>query len=126
VGVWASGPSAATLLEALGLGVYALMTDLRRVRPRESRRVRAVASDPTGLVVAFLSELLVQHAEDGFVARQITARTRGSPPRSVEAVALGEPLDLARHTSRTEVKAVTFHALVFDPARGRARVIVDI
>lgn len=126
MGVWASGPDAAALFEALGLGVYALMTDLRRVRPRESRTVRATASDAPGLVVAFLTELLVAHAEDGFVARQITARTRGSPPTGIEAVAVGETFEPGRHSARTEVKAVTFHELVFDTRRGRARVIVDI
>ncbi len=88
--------------------------------------MRAAARDPVGLVVAFLSELLLAQAEDGFLARQISARTFGSPPTSVEAVVLGEPFDPARHTSRTEVKAITLHALRFEPERGRARVIVDI
>jgi SHS2 domain-containing protein len=101
------------------------MTDLRRVRAQEERRVRAEARDPTGLVVAFLSELLLQ-ADDGFLARRIVARTRGTPPTSVSATVLGERFDPARHTARTEVKAVTLHELRFDPERGRARVIVDI
>jgi SHS2 domain-containing protein len=126
VGVWATGPNAAALLEALGLGLTALMTDLRRVRPREERSVRASAADPSGLVVAFLTELVLLHAEDGFVPRQIRARTTGTPPTSVEAVCLGEPFDPVRHRARTEVKAVTLHQLRFDPRTGHARVIVDI
>jgi len=126
VGVWATGPDASALLEALGLGLFALMTDLRRVRPREERTVRADAADATGLVVGFLGELVLLHAEDGFVARRIRARARGDGPTSVDATCEGERFDPARHTSRMEVKAVTLHALRFDPARGRARVIVDI
>jgi len=126
VGIWATGPDAAALLEALGLGLVALMTDLRRVRPREERRVRASASDPAELVVAFLNELLILYADDGFLARRIRATTRGQPPRTVEAVVQGEPFDADRHAARTEVKAVTLHDLSFDPVRGRARVIVDI
>lgn len=101
------------------------MTDLRRVRPREERRFRASADDPPGLVVAYLSELLLA-ADDGFVARRISVTSAGDPPTSLTARAVGEPFDPARHPARIEVKAVTFHGLSFDPARGRARVIVDI
>jgi SHS2 domain-containing protein len=124
--VWASGTGPGELLEALGLGLYALMTDLRTVRPREERAVSASGLDPPELVVAFLTELLRLHDDDGFVARSIEARPLGNPPTSVVASLRGEPFDPARHPARTEVKAATFHHLVFDPAAGRARVIVDI
>ena len=126
MGVWASGATPAELFEALGLGLYALMTDLRRVRPREERAVSASGEDPTGLVVAFLTELLNLEQTDGFIGREITARPVGNPPTAIVASVAGERFDPDRHTARTEVKAVTFHDLVFDPARGRARVIVDI
>jgi SHS2 domain-containing protein len=126
VGIWASGPDAAALFEALGLGLYALMTDLRTVRPRAERAVSASAPDAPELVVAFLTALLQQFAEDGFVARRIEARPLGNPPTSLVAALVGEPFDPERHPARTEVKAVTLHRLRFDPGRGRARVIVDI
>ena len=126
MGVWASGATPAELFEALGLGLYALMTDLRRVRPREERAVSASGEDPTGLVVAFLTELLNLEQTDGFIGREITARPVGNPPTAIVASVAGERFDPDRHTRRTEVKAATFHGLVFDPARGRARVIVDI
>lgn len=126
VGVWASGPTAAALLEALGIGLFALMTDRRRVRPRDERALSASAEDTPSLVVAFLSELLLLAETDGFLVRDLRVRTVGNPPTALVAVVSGERFDPARHTSRTEVKAVTYHGLVFDPARGRARVIVDI
>jgi SHS2 domain-containing protein len=126
VGIWATGPSPAALLEALGLGLFALMTDLRRVRPREDRALSASGSDPTALVVNFLSELLKLHEQDGFLVREIEVRPMGQPPTALLASVRGEPFDRARHPVGTEVKAVTFHALAFDPERGRARVIVDI
>jgi SHS2 domain-containing protein len=102
------------------------MTDLRKVRSREERAVSASAEDTTGLVVAFLTELLNLQQTDGFVGREITARPVGNPPTAIVASVSGERFDPARHTARTEVKAVTFHDLVFDAADGRARVIVDI
>ncbi len=126
MGVWASGASESELLEALGLGLFALMTDRRRVRAREERSVRASGDDLPALVVSFLSELLLLEETDGFLVRDVRVRTEGRPPTSLVATVAGERFDPARHTSRTEVKAVTFHGLVFDPVRGRARVIVDI
>jgi len=102
------------------------MTDLRRVRPREPRAVSASGEDPAALVVAFLTELIVLAQTDGFLARRATVRSVGRPPTSLVASLEGERYDPARHSARTEVKAATFHDLVFDPARHRARVILDI
>jgi len=126
VGVWASGPTPAALLEALGLGLFALMTDLRKVRVRTERAVSASGLDAPELVVAFLTELIQLHEADGFLAREIEVRPIGSPPTSLVASLRGEPFDPDRHPARTEVKAATLHHLLFDPVRGRARVIVDI
>ena len=126
VGVWATGPSSDALFEALGLGLFAVITDLRTVRPREERAVSASAEDAPSLVVAFLGELLLLQQTDGFLVRTLRVHSMGNPPTSVVASAAGERFDAMRHIARTEVKAVTFHSLVFDPARGRARVILDI
>jgi SHS2 domain-containing protein len=124
--VWATGADAPALFEGLGLGLFALMTDLRKVRPTEERAVSASGDDPTSLVVAFLTQLLQLHEPDGFLAREIEVRSVGSPPTALVASVRGEPFDPNRHRSRTEVKAITLHHLVFDVGAGRARVIVDI
>ena len=126
VGIWASGPTAAALLEGLGLALYGLLADPRYVRPRDERIVRADGADPTELAVAFLTALLVLQETDGFLGRRIAATTRGRPVTTVTARVLGEPFDARRHVARTEVKAITYHGLLFDPRAGRARVIVDL
>ena len=126
VGVWATGPSSEALLEALGLGLFSVITDLRTVRVRKERAVSASAEDASSLVVAFLSELLLLQQTEGFLVRTLRVRGVGNPPTAVVASAGGESFEAGRHPARTEVKAVTFHGLVFDPARGRARVILDI
>jgi len=102
------------------------MTDLRKVRPTEERAVSASGDDPTSLVVAYLTQLIQVHEPDGFLARTIEVRPLGAPPTALVASVRGEPFDPARHSSRTEVKAITLHHLVFDVPAGRARVIVDI
>jgi SHS2 domain-containing protein len=126
VGIWATGGTVPQLFEGLGLGLFALMTDLKQVRPRESRVVSASGADLPALVVAYLTQLLLLEQTDGFIAREIEARPIGSPPTAILATANGERLDVERHPRRVEVKAVTFHQLTIDLAQRRARVIVDI
>lgn len=126
VGIWARGATPAELLEALGLGLYALMTDLRTVRPRLERAVSASGEDPTSLAVAFLNGLLALESTEGFLVREIEVRMLGRPPTALIASARGEPFDSARHPSKIEVKAVTLHEAIVDFERGRARLILDI
>ncbi len=126
IGLWARGPTAASLLEGLGLALFSLLADPRSVRPREPRVVTASGRDRTELAVAFLGELLVLHDADGFLGRRISARLTGRGPFAVVARVDGEPFDAARHSPRTEVKAVTYHRLEFDVRAGRARAIVDL
>lgn len=126
VGIRASGATPPELFEALGLGLFALMTDLRTVRPAEARTVQARATDLEGLVVAYLGRLVQLEQVEGFVARDLQVRLTGEPPAEIEATVLGELWDEGRHPRRTEVKAITYHRLAIDLRRGRARVIVDI
>jgi SHS2 domain-containing protein len=126
LGIWARGPTADALLEALGLGLSSIITDLRRVRPTDERAVSASAEDTTELVVAFLNELILLQSAEGFLVRQLTVHALGNPPTSLVAAARGETFAPDRHVIRTEVKAATFHELVFEPTAHRARVIVDI
>jgi SHS2 domain-containing protein len=126
VGIWARGDSTAELFEALGLGLFALMTDLRKVRPIQEQAVQASASDPPGLAVAFLTRLITLNAVENFLVRDIRCRPVGTPPTALLAQLRGESFDPARHSRHFEVKAATFHELVVDLDRHRARVIVDI
>ncbi len=125
-GISARADSTDHLFEALGLGLFALMTDLRKVRRRSERAVRASGEDVTSLAVAFLSELLLLQQTEGFLARDLTVRTIGRPPTALVASAVGETFDPVRHPAHKEVKAITMHAATIDLERGTARVIVDI
>lgn len=126
VGLRASAPDPAALFEALGRGLFALMTDLRTVRPSEQRMISAKGADLPGLLVAYLTELLLLEQTDGFVARSIRAELVGRPPTSVRAQVVGERLDPERHPRRKEIKAVTWHRLSVGLAPPKARVILDI
>ncbi len=126
MGLSASAPDPPALFEALGMGLFALMTDLRRVRPREAREVHARGGDLGALVVGYLSELVKLEAADGFVGRRVRVELSGDPPRELRAAIEGERLDPARHVRRKEIKAITFHRLEASLDPPRVRVIVDI
>jgi protein archease len=126
VGIWARGRTAGELFEALGLGLTALATDLRRVRPAQERTLSASAPDLEQLVVEFLTQLIILQESEGFVPRELTVRTIGSPPTALLATARGEPLDPKRHAVRMHVKAATLHGMSIDLRKGLARLIVDI
>lgn len=125
-GIWARGDSVDHLFEALGLGLFALMTDLRAVRRTSTRVVDASGEDPTSLAVSFLSQLLLLQQTEGFIARDLTVRTLGRPPTALVGSATGEFFDPARHIARKEVKAITLHRARLDLDHHTARVIVDI
>ncbi|MCI4344234.1 MAG: archease [Thermoplasmata archaeon] len=126
VGIWARAPDPNALFEGMGRALFALMTDLRTVRPREERAVSASASDPPALLVAFLNQLVQLHDTEGFVARTVEVRLVGAPPSALVASLRGETFDPARHPSHEQVKAVTWHDLQVDLVAGSARAIVDI
>jgi SHS2 domain-containing protein len=126
VGIWARADSTPELFEGVGLGLFALMTDLRKVRPSDERAVNASGPDPPGLAIAFLTQLITLHAVEDFLVREIKCRPVGTPPTALLAQLRGEPFDPARHSRHFEVKAATFHELVLDLERHQARVIVDI
>jgi SHS2 domain-containing protein len=125
-GIWGRSTTVNGLFGGLGTGLFAVMTDLRRVRPREVREVRASGTDASGLLVAFLSELIALEDTERFVARRVVARVHLGRASSVTGRLFGEPWDPRRHLRRKEVKAVTLHGLAVRLRPARARVILDI
>lgn len=125
-GLWARSSTLDGLLSGLGTGLFAVMTDLRKVRPAERRTVRARGPDVSGLAVALLSELIVLEQTEGFVARRVVARSRGKPTSVADAEVYGEPWAPQRHDRNKEVKAVTLHQLRVAVDPPSARVILDI
>ncbi|HTT25666.1 MAG TPA: archease [Thermoplasmata archaeon] len=126
LGIWARAPTADALYEELAEALVGVMTDRRKLLAKERRSVAVTADDPLGLAVAFLSELVVLFQVDGFLARSVRVRATGRRPLRLRAELAGETFDPDRHPRRIEVKAVTLHAAVFDPAGGLARIILDI
>jgi len=124
--VRAYGASLAEVFENCALGMVALMLDPETVGPQGRIGLEAEGSDSESLLVSWLAEILFQAetrpwAFGEFKVDEISARR-------VKGWGAGEPLDLARHKVRAEIKAPTYHMLELKEEAGRwmAQVIFDL
>lgn len=102
-----------------------IVEDLATVEPRESLSLRIAGTDRAYLLFDWLRALLFQFEGDRWLFRRFEVRVAED---GLTATAWGEPFDPARHPLSHEVKAITYHGLVVEPADGGwlAEVIVDI
>ncbi len=126
-GIESWGRTLAEAFEHAARGLYALMVDLDRVEPRETREVDATAPDLERLLVAWLTELLFLTESEDVVFSSFDVEVERERC-ALHAQISGEPLDPDRHDAAYDVKAVTYHGLsvVEEPAGWRCRVIVDV
>jgi SHS2 domain-containing protein len=114
------------LFRRAGLALFTLMVGLEGVEPRERREETVQAEGWEDLLHDWLSRLLRNFLQDGFIAVAITIAAIDST--YIHAYLDGEKLDYQRHEFETEIKAVTYHqlAVTCEQGRWRARIIFDV
>lgn len=109
-------------------GLFAVITDIALIEPRRRIEIAVESSDREGLLVAFLSELIVRHEVDRIVARDFTVTFVGET--GLRAVGMGEAFDESRHEFGMHVKAVSYHMIeVVDrggDGESYVQVVVDV
>jgi SHS2 domain-containing protein len=106
-----------------------MIEDLDTIQPREERRLTLDNDALDMLLFDFLQEFVYyKDAEQLMLRVQHVHIAQPASRYQLEAVARGEPLDLNRHRTRVDVKAVTLHRFSLQQsARGwEASVILDI
>lgn len=125
IGIEAWGESTERVLENVTLGLFSLMTH-GGVSARAERELAVEAGSDEELLVDWLSEVITAASTHGEVYCETEIRSSG--PHSVHGVVRGEPVDPRRHEFRFEVKAATYHRLMFE--RGKTgchvRVVFDL
>jgi SHS2 domain-containing protein len=103
----------------------AVVDDLSTIEPRQRIDIRLTSDDLEYLLFDWLKELLYRFDTEHLLLGRFDVKVADC---SLEAVAWGEPMDLARHTMLHEVKAITYHALKVERTTDgwMAEVIVDI
>ena len=125
-GVRAWGPTRAEAFAQAALGVLALVIAPDGVQSRESREVRAQGDNLEALLVSWINECLYVHEIEGFAVRRVEVDTLSE--HLIHGLLHGEPIDLARHSAGTVVKAATFHGVSVVEKGGvhDVRVVVDV
>ena len=113
IGIRVTAPSLPQLFERAALGTFRVLTDLAAVQASKETHVAVDGHDLEALMVRWLSELNYRHTVDGvlfgtFAVESIQETDEGL---TLTATARGEPIDPARHTVYTEIKAITFHGM---------------
>ena len=79
------------------------------VREEGKLGITAEGKDLRYLLYSWLEELVYATITRGFAIRRVELEVSGGPGYRIDATAHGEPLDLARHGFKVEIKAPTFH-----------------
>lgn len=109
VGVRSYGRDMKEAFENQAAGMFAIMADMRGVRPVRSFTVEAAGVDNARLMASFLEELLFLYETKGVFLKEFRITSLGKG--CLKATVRGEEIDPARHVLKTQVKAVTHHLL---------------
>jgi SHS2 domain-containing protein len=126
IGLIVYGQDLKTLFENAGEAFFHLITDLKRVRQREERRVELKGESLERLMVDWLNELLYLYDVEHLLFKGFKVESVGED--GLKAIIKGEPFQEGVHVIHTGVKAVTYHQIqVKREGRGwKAQVILDL
>lgn len=107
IGIRVFGASVEELFVHAAEALFDVLTDLNSIRKDLSREVEISGTDREDLLVRWLGELVYLCEGEGYLFREFSILHL--TPTSLKASARGERFDPARHTFKTEIKAVTYH-----------------
>jgi SHS2 domain-containing protein len=117
----------ATLEEAFenaAKGLMDTMIDLKSVRPKKEIKFSSKGQDLYSLLFDWLDKVMLSLVADRMVISQFSVKIKKQQIKgySLEGTANGEPLDLARHSYKVEIKAVTYHEMKITQEKGTVTV----
>ncbi|MFN2383767.1 MAG: archease [Gemmatimonadota bacterium] len=127
VGLALRGATPGAILEAAQRGLICLlMGDLDGLQSDTARTVTLSSASYPDLLKAWCELVYRLLEDDGFVALQ--TEIRSVEPTALVAQLLGTCPPRDRVTAASELKAVTYHQLAFEPAPGgwHGRVVFDV
>lgn len=126
IGIAVRAASLPQLFAHAGEAICDCMVDRTTVQSMLAREIRVAHDSIEGLLQRFLSELVFRFATTAELYAQL--EVHACTAHGVRATARGERFDPARHTLKTEIKAVTYHQLTIQETQGifTARIILDV
>jgi SHS2 domain-containing protein len=104
-------------------GMFAVMTDLRKVREIDSRHFSLKAGDMESLLFEWLNHLLYILDVEHLLFKKFEVKI---DKLSLTATYSGEKFDPERHKILIGVKSATYYLLEVTKAKRRVRVIFDV
>lgn len=127
VAIRARGSSLAKLYANAAWAMYDIICDTATVKAVRNWEVEATSDDLGGMMVDFLTDLLVLWETEGALASEVEVDIpEGGPPWHLVARIRGEIFEAGRHELLHDIKAVTYHTLEVRPDEGWAQVLFDI
>jgi SHS2 domain-containing protein len=144
VGVEIYGKTLEELFKNAGYTLFEMIVDTTTIIPKISRTVSLTGTDTEMLLMNWLRELLYLFSvyQEVYVKFEILSGVQTSGVQTlvcqaeqnkfctptIEAIIKGELLDLAKHSVRKEIKAITYHqfAVTYEHGIWKARVIFDV
>lgn len=109
------------------LAMFEVMVNTEEIEPKVEREVELEANDLEGLLFEWLNELLFYYGSENLAFSRFEVEV-DKKELKLKAKCFGEEINPAKHETKTEVKAATYHNLEVKKEDGRwkARVILDI
>ena len=109
------------------LAMFEVMVNTEEIEPKVEREIELEANDLEGLLFEWLNELLFYYGSENLAFSRFEVEV-DEKELKLKAKCFGEEINPARHETKTEVKAATYHNLEIKKEDGRwkARVILDI
>ena len=122
--IWGESPEEIFRLAAEGM--FDILANRKQILPREQRQVACSGEDLADLLVRWLNELNFLFSAEGLLLCQFTPLRLEAT--TLQATVSGELFDPERHEIYREIKAATYHQLIFEQRGERwfAQVIFDL
>ncbi len=122
--VWGESPQVLFLHAAEAF--FHIITDRRRIRKRDSRRISLRADGLEELLVTWLNEFVFLFDAEGLLFTHFQILSLDE--HRIEAIARGEVYEEGRHPIKTTIKGATYHQLRIYQQGGmwEAQVIFDL
>lgn len=123
IGVRAFGKNPEEVFINAASGMFAIIADTRRIKPKEQIEIRQEAQGYDELLRQWLQELLYQYSLSGIIFKEFVIQSLSQ--NAIGAIAWGEK---AQGKTKAEIKAVTYHELEFRKTKYgyEAKVIFDV
>ena len=126
MGIEAHGSNLKEAFEQAAVGLIAIILDASKIENTETKNVQIYASDYEQLLVKWLNEVLYLYDGEKFISGKFEIETL--TPKSVTAIIKGEKFNNIKHTTKMDVKAITYHQILVqeNDNGGLVRVYIDI